>query len=419
MRHLLPSWSSLALLTPFFAACAVHADVTPPAVSAQVDVNGQAVATADATATATTDGTTTDTYEDTDPSALTDFHTALDSHGTWVEDPTYGTVWVPASGEVGAGYTPYTTAGHWAYDDNNDYVWVSDYDWGWAPYHYGRWVEIDGRGWSWIPGRVYRGAWVNWGADDGYGTVGWSPMAPEFVWRGGVAVNYTYAGSPRWSYVGRGDVFAPNVGTRVMTGAAAASISARVHPLGGSTVTRSGGPPAQSLGLSATQIPRVAPSANGGLAKAQQFGRPSTAVQLGAHPPAHTAVATTSTTPGHTPVAGAASPGVTPGVHGATAGTPTAATAAGAGQVTTGRSLPTTTTGRAQTLTQPGATGQTQIPAQKQPPVQVVQQQPGRKKPTTDPTPVPHQTAPGGGHGGGGGAGGGTCGGRGAPPKNK
>ena len=97
MRHLLPSWSSLALLTPFFAACAVHADVPPPAVSAQVDVNGQAVATADATATATTDGTTTDTYEDTDPSALTDFHTALASHGTWVEDPTYGTVWVPSS----------------------------------------------------------------------------------------------------------------------------------------------------------------------------------------------------------------------------------------------------------------------------------------------------------------------------------
>ncbi len=172
-------------------------------------------------------------YDDTDPSALTDFHQTLDSHGTWVEDPTYGTVWVPAASEVGPGYTPYSTAGHWAYDANDDYVWVSDYDWGWAPYHYGRWVEIEGRGWSWIPGRTYRGAWVTWGADDGYGTVGWAPMGPEYVWRGGVAVNYTYSGPARWSYVGRGDVFASNVGAHIYTGSAAAGVAGRVHPTAG------------------------------------------------------------------------------------------------------------------------------------------------------------------------------------------
>ena len=182
-----------------------------------------------------------DAYEETDPSALTDFHQALDSHGTWVEDPTYGTVWVPNAAEVGPGYTPYSTAGHWAYDDNNDYVWVSDYDWGWAPYHYGRWVDVEGRGWCWIPGRVYRGAWVTWGADDGYGTVGWAPMPPEYVWRGGVAVSYRYEGPARWNYVGRGDVFAPNVGARVLTGPAAAGVSgASTRPEAARVVARAG-----------------------------------------------------------------------------------------------------------------------------------------------------------------------------------
>src|ERR1700734_1446500 len=35
-----------------------------------------------------------DTYEDTDPSALTDFRATLDPHGSWFDDPTYGSVWV-------------------------------------------------------------------------------------------------------------------------------------------------------------------------------------------------------------------------------------------------------------------------------------------------------------------------------------
>lgn len=36
-----------------------------------------------------------DSYADTDPSALTEFRPALDGHGQWVNDPTYGTIWVP------------------------------------------------------------------------------------------------------------------------------------------------------------------------------------------------------------------------------------------------------------------------------------------------------------------------------------
>ena len=93
-------------------------------------------------------GADDDSYDDNDPSALSDFRPVLQPYGTWVDDPTYGTVWVPSPDTVGPDFQPYVSSGHWAYD--NDYVWVSDYPWGWAPFHYGRWVTVEGRGWSWI-----------------------------------------------------------------------------------------------------------------------------------------------------------------------------------------------------------------------------------------------------------------------------
>src|SRR3954468_16329482 len=34
---------------------------------------------------------------DSDPSALADFHENLAPYGTWVDDSSYGTVWVPSS----------------------------------------------------------------------------------------------------------------------------------------------------------------------------------------------------------------------------------------------------------------------------------------------------------------------------------
>ena len=77
-----------------------------------------------------------------------------------MDDGKYGTVWVPSAAVVGEGFVPYASSGHWVYGD--DYTWVSDYDWGWAPFHYGRWVNIDGRGWGWIPGRRYAPAWGTW-----------------------------------------------------------------------------------------------------------------------------------------------------------------------------------------------------------------------------------------------------------------
>jgi hypothetical protein len=256
-------------IPPAGGAAAESAPTTPPADSTRYASDEYAI------------GADGDSYADNDPSALTDFRQPLEPYGSWSNDPTYGTVWSPAPSEVGPDFTPYVSGGHWAYD--NDYVWESDYAWGWAPFHYGRWVFIDGRGWAWIPGREYRGAWVTWEVDDGFGYLGWAPLGPSFVWFGGVPVGYGGYWGPRWAYVPRGEVFAPRVRASVVVGPSAVAISARMHPY----VVAEGhlGPPPERFGYRAEQIPRVSGNEARGVEHAQQFSHPSTARTLGASAP--------------------------------------------------------------------------------------------------------------------------------------
>jgi hypothetical protein len=232
-------------------------------------------------------------YSDADPSALTDFRSTLDPYGNWVDDPTYGTVWVPSPSVVGDDFTPYLSAGHWGFDD--DYVWVSDYDWGWAPFHYGRWVYAGPMGWEWIPGRTYAGAWVAWryGVGD-WGYVGWAPLGPSWCWRGGLAVGVGFVPRAPYSFVGAHDLFAPAIRGRMVTGPQVGVVGAHTQPyvpasprLGSSIGMRFavGGPPLSTLGLSASAAVRVSATSNRGLAQAQAFSRPSTAVALGARGP--------------------------------------------------------------------------------------------------------------------------------------
>jgi hypothetical protein len=142
---------------------------------------------------------------DADPRALSAFRAQLDSHGTWVNDPTYGTVWVPNRAEVGGDFAPYVTAGHWALDQNGDWIWVSDYPFGDVVFHYGRWVWNTGNGWVWVPGYAYAPAWVVWRTPvAGYDYVGWAPAPPAWVWFGGVGVSLWIA--PPLPYV-----FCPSV----------------------------------------------------------------------------------------------------------------------------------------------------------------------------------------------------------------
>jgi hypothetical protein len=239
-----------------------------------------------------------DEYADTDPSALTDFRATLDPYGSWRDDPTYGTVWVPSSNVVGDDFVPYETAGHWAYDD--DYTWVSDYSWGWAPFHYGRWVYAPGYGWEWTPGRTYAGAWVSWRYGWGdWAYVGWAPLGPTWGWFGGYPVGYGFAVREPYAFCGTGDLFAPNVGERIVTGGAVATVGAHTTPWAGATPSVNGrvaatphvnGPPPSVLHIPSSGIAHGVVNQRG-IAQARAFAHPSTAMALGARAPAAVASA--------------------------------------------------------------------------------------------------------------------------------
>ncbi len=62
---------------------------------------------------------------------------------------------------------------------DDGWTWVADPSepWGWATYHYGRWTNLDGIGWVWVPGYTWAPAWVSWRYGGGY--CGWAPLPPE------------------------------------------------------------------------------------------------------------------------------------------------------------------------------------------------------------------------------------------------
>jgi hypothetical protein len=236
-----------------------------------------------------------DTYSDTDPSALTDFRATLDPHGSWVDDPTYGTEWIPNQDEVGPDFAPYVSDGSWAYDD--DYLWVSNYEWGWVPFHYGRWAWTGGRGWGWIPGRQYAGAWVTWRTGpEGYGYVGWGPRAPAFGWRSGVAygLGAEVASRPTpVAFVARESMFVPRVGARVVVGDQVRVIASETRPYVRQEPVAPGHPVAQgvmhgptppSLGIPWSAVVRANPNERGAM-QARAYARPSTAQTFGARAP--------------------------------------------------------------------------------------------------------------------------------------
>jgi hypothetical protein len=76
----------------------------------------------------------------------------LDKYGTWRTVPTYGRVWMPA--DVPPNWVPYST-GSWMRDPYYGWTWVDTAPWGWAPYHYGRWVFVNNV-WVWAPGPIVR-----------------------------------------------------------------------------------------------------------------------------------------------------------------------------------------------------------------------------------------------------------------------
>src|SRR5512142_112960 len=79
-------------------------------------------------------------------SSGTDFYEPLSPYGRWEVVGSYGRCWVP--GGVGSDWEPYCN-GEWVSTDDGWYF-ESDEPWGWATYHYGRWVDEPSFGWCWI-----------------------------------------------------------------------------------------------------------------------------------------------------------------------------------------------------------------------------------------------------------------------------
>ena len=135
----------------------------------------------------------------------------LDDNGGWRTVPEYGTVWFPHT--VIVGWAPYRF-GHWVWISPWGWTWVDDAPWGFAPFHYGRWVTVAGV-WGWVPCApravvgvayvrpVYAPALVAWvggphfsvgigiGGGGGVG-VAWFPLGPREVFVPSYRVSRTY-----------------------------------------------------------------------------------------------------------------------------------------------------------------------------------------------------------------------------------
>ncbi len=101
------------------------------------------------------------------------FYNELSPYGNWSSHPKYGSVWTPYG--VGRNFQPYGTDGHWVMTEFGN-TWVSDFQWGWATFHYGRWFYDDYLGWAWVPDYEWGPAWVDWRSGNGY--YGWAPLWP-------------------------------------------------------------------------------------------------------------------------------------------------------------------------------------------------------------------------------------------------
>ncbi len=121
----------------------------------------------------------------------------LDNNGTWRDTPDYGSVWVPTA--VAPGWAPYTN-GNWIWVDPWGWTWQDYAPWGFAPFHYGRWVSF-GSYWGWAPGPYY-GGWSR----------GW--YSPAMVaWFGGahwgIGLGFGFGGGFGWCPLGWGEPFHP------------------------------------------------------------------------------------------------------------------------------------------------------------------------------------------------------------------
>ncbi len=125
-----------------------------------------------------------------------DHREILSPYGEWIYLPGYGQVWRPYRSEVGGDFMPYSSGGRWVYTEVG-WVFESDWEWGYVPFHYGNWFFSRGHGWVWVPGSRWAPAWVSWRYGGGY--VGWAPLPPYgYPYAHGYGYGYGY---DRWCFV--------------------------------------------------------------------------------------------------------------------------------------------------------------------------------------------------------------------------
>jgi hypothetical protein len=182
---------------------------------AELDAREQALAETEKQRTATsapiaTPSATPDPTDTTDSSVAPDsetgsyatFYRKLDPYGDWMETSDYGYVFQPRQAAQSRDWRPYTN-GRWVYTDAG-WTWISGEKFGWATYHYGRWIRLRSVGWVWVPGEQWAPAWVSWRKGNDY--VGWAPLPPEaqFDRRIGIrnwADNYYEIGPEQYAFV--------------------------------------------------------------------------------------------------------------------------------------------------------------------------------------------------------------------------
>jgi hypothetical protein len=136
------------------------------------------------------------------------FYSNLTPHGSWVISSQFGRVWQPSV--YGPDWNPYYD-GHWEYTDLG-WTWVSDYEWGAIPYHYGTWVADPRIGWVWVPGYTWAPAWVVFRTGPDY--IGWAPVAPSFALGASFSSRAEFSGS--FLFVSTRDFCAPRIRTLVV-----------------------------------------------------------------------------------------------------------------------------------------------------------------------------------------------------------
>ena len=121
------------------------------------------------------------------PPQVNVFYQQLQPYGTWMQVADFGWCWQPSVAVATPAWRPYADRGRWLHTDSGWY-WQSDYAWGWAPFHYGRWVQHTRSGWLWVPDTHWGPAWVVWRSSDSY--CGWAPLPPSAVFVAGQGIHF-------------------------------------------------------------------------------------------------------------------------------------------------------------------------------------------------------------------------------------